>query len=318
MNFDIKTNRFENYDSIDLSYRKQQIFFLEKIPIYLGMFLKRKIFHSNVRTKEFVDKSYNQSTWKKVLETKSWENKKTLSDFLNSNIENSFPTFMPKPIFGDNVLVEPNINSECTLLLNNRIQQTSILNRKKAHTQLITELIKKHTKSSDEIVEIGCGYGLNLFNLISQGLENNMSGYDVSTNSISAGKKINDVFNCNVKFDVVDMTKNLNSIDLKGKTVITFHSFEQIKRHTSNVINDLIDAKVSQVIHFEPILELYRFNMRDICSFLYIKARDYQDNILKSLKNFENTGKLKILENYRLGYAENPVHETSLTRWTPT
>jgi hypothetical protein len=303
MTYNIKTHRFENYDFTVLNNFKQYLFFLKKIPIFFGMFLKRKILHSNIRTKEVVDKSYNQSTWKTVLETKSWENKHSLSDFLNSNIENN---------------VESDINFKCILLMNSRLYQTSVLNRKKLHTQLITELIKKYTKNSDEIVEIGCGYGLNLFSLVSQGLENSMSGCDISPNSITTGKKINDTFNCNVKFDIVDITKNLNSMDLKDKTVISFHSFEQIKYYTDDVINDLIDAKVSQVIHFEPISELYGITARDISSFLYIKARDYQDNLLHTLKNFEKIGKLKILENYRLGYAENPFHETSLTRWVPT
>lgn len=303
MYFNTNVLRFENYDYKNIGDFQQNFFYLKKIPVFAGMFLKRKIVHSNIRTKEVVDRSYNQSTWKRILQTKSWENTNSISDFFDSNIENN---------------IDYDVDSDCMLLLNNKLQRTSLSNKNKAHLQLITELIKKYTKNDDEIVEIGCGYGLNLFYLASQGFQNQMSGNDISEKGIAAAKEINKHFNCNIQFDVVDMTKNLSSIKLKNKTVISVHSFEQIKYDTTNVINDLINAGVSQVIHFEPISDLYGINIRDISSFLYIKARDYQDNLLKTLKSFEKVDKLKILDSYRLGFATNPFHETSLTRWVPT
>lgn len=118
--------RFENYDHTNINYFQQNFFYLKNIPVFAGMFLKRKIFHFNVRTKEVVDKSYNQSTWKRVLETKSWENTSNLCDFFDSNIDNS---------------LEYDIDSDCILLMNSKLRKISLLNSKKTHMQLITEKI---------------------------------------------------------------------------------------------------------------------------------------------------------------------------------
>lgn len=294
--------KFQNFDSIQLSYFKQLIFYIKKIPIFAGMTLKRKIYHST-RTKEIVLKSYDQSTWKKILEKEPWKNAKTLTIFVDTPMEK---------IFGDN------IENKWLGVINGKLSLFSYNTKSKLQKQLLTETLKKFVKNNDKIIEIGCGYGRNLFSLRDQGFQNEITGYDFSENSISAAKKINNYFNSEINFDVVDMTKDLRSKNLKNKLIFTFHSFEQIKYDTKTVIEDLINSDVSQVIHFEPISELYGYDVRDITSFLYIKARDYQDNLLKTLKDFEKIGKLKILQCERTNFAENPFHETCLIRWTPT
>ena len=106
-------------------------------------------------------------------------------------------------------------------------------------------------------------------------------------------------------------------IDVSGKTVFTQKVLEQLKYDTEKVINNLIKSKPKQVIHIEPIYELYSNSIRDIASRLYIQYSDYQDNLLMTLKSFEEKGKLKILDIRRLKFAANPLHEDSLIRWIP-
>jgi len=110
MYFNTNVLRFENYDYKNIGDFQQNFFYLKKIPVFAGMFLKRKIVHSNIRTKEVVDRSYNQSTWKRILQTKSWENTNSISDFFDSNIENN---------------IDYDVDSDCMLLLNNKLQRTS-------------------------------------------------------------------------------------------------------------------------------------------------------------------------------------------------
>jgi hypothetical protein len=106
-------------------------------------------------------------------------------------------------------------------------------------------------------------------------------------------------------------------IDLESKTVFTQKVMEQLKYDTYNVIENLINAKPKQVLHIEPVAELYKWTIRDQISKLYIKAADYQDDLLTVLKTFERKGKIKILEVRRFGFAANPYHEDSFIRWIP-
>lgn len=303
MNFNMEVYKFENYDFENISNFQQKKFYLKKIPLFAGMFFKRKITRQNIRTKKFVDKSYNQSAWKTMLQTKAWEKSNSLYDYyyeINENQSTERDDFK-------------NI-----ILMNNKLQKISPKDLTKAKIELLTGFIKKYVENNDEIIEIGCGPGSNLFGLSLHNIQNKMHGYDISINSITTAQEINKRFNSNIKFDVLDMTEKLSSVNLKNKVVFSNQAFEQIKYDTANVINDLINSGVSQVMHFEPLSELYGINFRDVCSSFYIKARDYQDNLLKTLKNFEDKGRLKILQNIRLGYGANPVHELSFTRWMPT
>jgi len=92
---------------------------------------------------------------------------------------------------------------------------------------------------------------------------------------------------------------------------------EQLKYHTEEVIQNILEGNPKQVIHIEPIKELYGNSLRDITSKLYVKCSDYQDNLLTVLKKFESKNKIKIYECQRLGFGVNPWHEDSVIRWMP-
>jgi len=171
--------------------------------------------------------------------------------------------------------------------------------------------------NNEEIIELGCGYGYNLFSMRNDGIKNSMSGYDLSKNAIEAGKKINIKFNCNIRFEIKDLTEKFVDLDWKDKTIITHYAMEQLKYNTEFIIKNLIQSKPKQVIHFEAAYEIYGKSIRDKTSKEYIKSQDYQDNLVYTIKKFEKQKMLKIKEITRLGYAGNPLHEATLIVWIP-
>lgn len=182
----------------------------------------------------------------------------------------------------------------------------------------IYSIVKNYTQPDDIVVELGCGWGLNLWSLISLNFPNKLEGYEISVNGLETCKKINSHFKCNVTFGKIDLTNIETFSSLENKFLFTFHVLEQLKYETKEVIENLIKIKPKMVLHFEPVIELYKNNQRDKVLKLYLKALDYQDNLLNTLKDFEKKNKIKILEACRLGFASNPMMESSLIRWVTT
>lgn len=276
------------------------LYFLKLLVIIIGQILKNKLKHYSRGRKEIIE-AYDNVTWKKVFDSKTWKNSRSLVDFM-------FPKFATEIL---------NPQNKKFMLLSNRFCKVSPQEFARYRPIPVLENLKKYTNSDDTIVELGSGWGRNLFFLVALNFKNKLEGYEFTKHGVKAAKEINEHFGCNIKFGEIDLTKNFDFIDLKGKSIFTQKVMEQLKYDTDVVIENLIKAKPKQVMHVEPIAELYSNSFRDQVSRLYIKSADYQDNLLTTLRAFEKNGKLKILEVRRLGFGANPFHEDSFIRWIP-
>lgn len=143
--------------------------------------------------------------------------------------------------------------------------------------------ISKFVKPDDHIVELGCGYGRHLFTLRKYGFKNKMSGSDISSNAIDVAKKINEKHDLKINFQVADYTKKLD-MDLKGTTIFTYATIEQVKDRVEDAIKNIINSEPKQVIHFETIPQLLDNNFYKLMITLNKIRKDYPLNILEQNK----------------------------------
>ena len=169
---------------------------------------------------------------------------------------------------------------------------------------LIFDVVKNYINSGDEIIELGCGAGTNLFFFRDNGLMNKMNGCEQSINAITYAKKQK---YDNITFFVADITKD--EMDLKGKIVFTCYALEQLKHYMVDVIKNIIRQKPKLVINIETV-----YTHVDFISKLYIKKMDYQDNLLKILKQ----NNVQILQFYESELSGNPLNRQFCIVWKPT
>ena len=143
--------------------------------------------------------------------------------------------------------------------------------------------IKRFIEPDDQIIELGCGYGRNLFVLKNNGFKNKMSGYDISNNAIDVAQQINRKFDMGMDFGVFDYTQKLK-MDLKGKTVFTYASLEAVKYGLEKAIDNIIEAQPKQVIHFETIPQLLDNNFHKLMVSLNRYRKDYPTKLLNVLQ----------------------------------
>jgi SAM-dependent methyltransferase len=251
------------------------------------------------RNREQVSAEYDSGSWKAVLEQKSWEQCTSLRDYL---------------VPGDERLRVAKIKDRLV-----RIKTSDYYDYR---LRTLQDVLAEYAGSESELIELGCGYGANLFSLSLAGRWRSLSGFDISENGIQAAREAARHFNLPaVSFDRLDITDrgDPNYRRIKDKTVYTYYCLEQLKYSTPTVIENIIRAGARRIIHIEPTFELLRmWHPVDLTTYFYVKKQDYQDNLVTTLKNFEKRGLIKILDLKRLYYAPTYRNDPTLICWEPS
>ena len=252
------------------------------------------------RDRQRVRAEYDEGHWLQVLERRNWEHVQDLQSFLDPGTDDS------------------RIAKIC-----NQYVRLKTRDYYRYRTEMLHRVIAEFTRDKSEVVELGCGFGMNLFALLGKKQWSRVVGCDVSENAIRAGKEIAAQFNLSdvVRFHLIDLIDpdSPGFAQVKGRRVFTYYCLEQLKHFTECVIENIRRAGPAQVLHVEPTFELLRWwSMKDLGNYLYIKRQDYQDNLLVTLRKLESQGKVRIVCVQRLYYAPSINHDPTLICWEPT
>lgn len=160
---------------------------------------------------------------------------------------------------------------------------------------------------NDEVIELGCGLGVNLFRLWNDEFTK-LHGYELSENAVSLAKEYNEKINSNIEFDVLDLTNKLP--DFSNKIVFTHACLEQVKHSMKTVVQNMVDSNPKLVINFEVDYDNAPFMVKQYCN-----AMDYQNNLVQELKNNKN---VEIISKERLSLNISHVNIMSAIIWKPT
>ena len=171
----------------------------------------------------------------------------------------------------------------------------------------------KLEKFHDEnIIELGCGLGRNIFLLYKNDFHN-LEGCDISSNAI---KKLNQYAkhkNLPINFFTHDLKDPFLSKSLENKILFTFTVLEQCKHNMKNVLKNIIASKPKKVINFEVDYTSSPYLVRK-----YFDARDYQNNLVYELKNLESENLITNLSIIEMQYGGSPVNKLSVIQWEPS
>jgi hypothetical protein len=184
------------------------------------------------------------------------------------------------------------------------------------------DLIARHCGGAKGIVELGTGYGYNLFSLHHSHPDWTLKGFDISPNGITAGREIADRFAISdkISLDRIDLTdaSDPNLAAIAGKVVLTYFCIEQIPYDVRKVIENIIAAKPKRVINIEPTTELLElFRPRDLVSLFYIRSVDYQTQLFTTLNELERQGRIRIVARERMPFAPSINNDGFLYCWEP-
>ncbi len=235
---------------------------------------------SGKRTKKHIQKEYGQK-WEKINNLINKNKNKTLEPFLHCAFRNHFPS---------NLLIH--INEKFFYVRTNKMLWDYIY-------KIIAEHIDPYIPKNKTIVELGAGWGRNLFRFFSDGIADRIVGAEFTKEGVAAGRKIAEKYNVPgafYHFDYNNPNKKLLP-ELKDTVVFTHNSIEQIPCLKSAFIEFLIQAKPAVIIHFEPVYEYRTKNtLHHLLWKRYTELNDYNRNLLTLLKEMEKRKKIKIVK----------------------
>jgi SAM-dependent methyltransferase len=250
------------------------------------------------RTRQQVASEYDQGDWARALADQRWSRCATLEDYLL-----------------------PEERSRRRALIDGRLVSVGTREYYRYRAERLRALLADAAAGADEIVEVGCGTGTNVLTLAADPRWRRLSGYDISPSGIAVARACAAHFGlAQAAFDRIDLTDagSPGFAALAGQVVFSYYCMEQLRHHMPTVLANLRSAKPRRVVHIEPTLELWsRWRLRDLASRAYTKRRDYQDNLLSSLRGMERDGTIRIFEARRLHFAPTPRYDPTLVVWEP-
>lgn len=251
------------------------------------------------RTPDRVRVDYDLGVWKAALEKRAWSRYPTLEQYVISDD-----------------------HSMRTAKIDNQLVRIRTDDYYRYRHQALVGVLEEFARGEDELIELGCGSGLNLFVLAVWGRWPTLRGLDVSENAIAVGRAVARHFSVTqVSFDRLDMIEETDPrfALLRGKTVFTYYCLEQLRHAFDRVIANLLRSGVRRVINIETSTELLpRYSLQRLANTLYIRRRDYLPALVLPLRQAERVGKLRVVAARRLQYAPSPKNDPVLVVWEPT
>jgi hypothetical protein len=260
----------------------------------------RRLTLKNVRrTNDVVDAEYNSGQWGRVLAKRAWLGAHNLEDFLVGQND------MPRLAKVDGQIV--------------RIATTDYY---RYRIGALSELLARQAGPAASLLELGAGFGYNLFSLSLDLKWSRLRGFDIAPNGIEAGRQIAAHFRLTdrVSFDRIDLTDATDPAfrELAGGTVFTYFCLEQIPYAVEAVVENILRARPARVINIEPAVEMLKLSHpRDFASRVYIKSMDYQTRLFKRLDGLNDAGRIRILSRERMGFAPTLHNDGLLYAWEP-
>jgi hypothetical protein len=261
--------------------------------------VRRRIASPSRRDPAVVAGEYDRGYWAGVLADRPWLRAGSLDDF-----------------------VAPHPSGTRVAKIGNRLVRISEAEYYRYRLEMLRATMTEWAGGVPELCELGCGYGMNLFGLVGAGRWTRLAGFEISTTALEAARQIRAHFGLDDRIELHQLDlldgRHPSYARLAGATAFTYYCFEQLKHSTSTALANIIGAGVSRVIHIEPTPELWRWWMpADAVNRLYSWSRDYQDNLLATLRTLERDRRVRILEVRRLYYAPGVRHDPTLICWEP-
>lgn len=245
-----------------------------------------------------VDAEYNSGHWARMLAGRSWELAPDLHAFLTRRND-----------------------AEIVAQVDGRVQRIRSVDYYCYRLDALADLVRENLGTQSIVVELGCGFGYNLFALSLAFPERAFRGFDLSPNAVEAARRIAAHFGLSdrMRFDVLDLTnaRAAGFADLKGNDVLTYMCLEQIPYDIRRVVENILSGRPRRVLHIEPTNEMVEWSRPlDWASYVYLKSVDYQTNLFRVLKDMSAAGQLKLEQVGRVGFSPTLHNQSFFARWS--
>lgn len=198
----------------------------------------------------------------------------------------------------------------------NDLVLTSLGEARARFYQLLVETMRHEIDKSAVVIELGCGYGYNLWMLKQRLQEGCFLGGEYSTNAVrlASGLFREDPAINVLQFDFYDQVYEILESARQPITIFTAHAIEQLPESTSFFETLLrYRNKIKAVFHFEPAYELHDTTLLGLMRRRYAEINDYNRDLFSQLRERSEFTRIVRIEPDVFGL--NPLNPTSVVHW---
>lgn len=187
------------------------------------------------------------------------------------------------------------------------------------YDQLLLEKMGGRVEKCKTVVELGTGYGYNLWMLQQQFGGATYLGGDYSHNAVEAASNLSartrerDQIKVH-QFNFYDQ-QTYGFLETAEPPVLLFTSFAIEQCPSAKLILDALELyreKIEAVFHFEPVYELHDETLLGLMRRRYVELNDYNRDLLSELKRRSG---IRLLDAQADVYGLNPFNPTSIIEW---
>jgi len=207
------------------------------------------------------------------------------------------------------------VNQEICASLSNDLYITTWQEIRRKYCQILLETMSGVVRGAKTVVELGCGYGYNLWFLRQTFPDKFFVGGDYSSTAVELATLLYDGDShmqvC--QFDFYEFDYSLLDSPLAPLVVFTCHAIEQLPS-ASHMLDVLSKhrAKVMRVFHFEPVYELHDETLIGQMRRRYAEMQGYDTDLYSELQKRPD---IRIVRTIPDMIGLNPINPSSVIEW---
>jgi len=178
-------------------------------------------------------------------------------------------------------------------------------------------MLSKFFVDCEEVIEVGCGSGQNIYDLANLFPEKRFRGFDWVESSARLIDEMGKSMSRPISGSVFDMEHPDYGVSLGSQTgILTYHAFEQLGDRFGPMLDFLLKKGPSIVVQVEPIEENYDIdNPIDRLAKDYHRHRGYLSGYLSVLKELEAKGRIEIISVFRIPFGSRFHEANGVIAW---
>jgi len=195
----------------------------------------------------------------------------------------------------------------------NKLFTTTMAKAWQWHMSLLVDMLRPYLRKAQVVVELGCGYGYNLWWLQQRFPDRSFVGGELSRNAQRVARRLFRTPGIQVQhFNYCDTSWQLLRDCPRPYVLFTSHSIEQLPS-AAHAVRCLARCKgLLAVCHLEPVVELEGKSLLGLLRRRYAEANDYNRDLLSCLRS--HPGIRVVATRHDIG-GLNPLNPTSFTAW---
>lgn len=200
--------------------------------------------------------------------------------------------------------------------MGNDLYEVSLEDARSRYYALLRDQLGAAIENSSSVVELGAGYGYNLWMLRERFPGKSFVGGEYSTNATKVANllysKLDGIAVRPFNFYVPETYEFLAGLE-PPLVIFTSHAMEQLPR-SAPLLDNLLPYrdKIASVLHFEPLHESSDSTLLQLLRRRYTELNDYNRDLLSELRARPEIEVVSVIENV---YGLNPLNPSSVLRW---